>query len=94
MPAADQGSQHALWLALLQRGAVGGEMHAPHVQLHQVRQAAGAGGCSAAAGEEALLMALLLLQPGGALYVGGCFPPCRQVLLLNMADKQRLWQQE
>ena len=40
------------------------------------------------------MMALLLLQPGGALYVGGCFPPCRQVLLLNMADKQRLWQQE
>ena len=53
MPAADQGSQHALWLALLQRGAVGGEQHAPHVQLHKVRQAGGdrgAGGLEGAGG--------------------------------------------
>ena len=34
MLAADQGSQHALWLAPFQRGAAGGEHHAPHVELH------------------------------------------------------------
>ena len=41
MPATDQGSQHAMWLAVLQRGTVGREQYTPHIQLHQVRQAAG-----------------------------------------------------
>ena len=34
MLATDQGSQHALRLAVLQGGPAGGEQHASHVQLH------------------------------------------------------------
>ena len=36
VPAAHQGSQHALRLALLQRGPAGGEQHPPHIELDHV----------------------------------------------------------
>ena len=50
VPAADQGSQHALRLALLQRGPGGREQRAPHVQLQKVGHAAGGQGLEGAGG--------------------------------------------